>query len=88
MENIIKVLFGSLKYRTKLDYIFIPLKCIYIIYSLPLLALAFLLYLRSSGAFGSPKNEKFGIIKKILFHLSNIFFSFVFWGLIINALKY
>jgi hypothetical protein len=39
------------------------------------------------GAFGSPPDEKIGIMKKIFLHIDNIFLSFVFWGLIINVIQ-
>ena len=42
--------------------------------------------LRSFGAFGSPKNEKFGIVQRILIHFTDTFWSFVFWGIILNVI--
>lgn len=85
MKNMLNVLYGNLYFKKKSDYVIIPFKIVYIIYSLPFLAFAFLLMTRSFGAFGSMKNEKVGIIKKMLLHLADIFWSFVFWGIIINA---
>ncbi|MCX7920970.1 MAG: hypothetical protein N3B21_02945 [Clostridia bacterium] len=86
MINMLKALYGTLKFERKADYFIMPLKVLYIIYSIPFLVFAFLLMLRSFGAFGSPKNERIGIIKKVLLHFADVFWSFVLWGIIINAI--
>lgn len=86
MSKIFKVLYGDFKFRKKIDYITVPLKVLYIIYSIPFLLFAVLLMLRSFGAFGSSTDEKFGLVKKILFHFADIFWSFIFWGIIVNLI--
>lgn len=85
MKNMLNILYGDLHFQGKIDFIIVPLKVLYIIYSIPFLVFAFLLVARSFGTFGSPKNEKFGIVKKMLLHIADIFWSFVFWGIIINV---
>lgn len=85
MKNMLRVLFGNLKFLNKTDYIAVPLKMIYIIYSLPFLLISFVMMARSAGAFGSPDDEKFGIVKTVLLHISNIFLSFVLWEFLINV---
>ncbi|MCX7921367.1 MAG: hypothetical protein N3B21_05000 [Clostridia bacterium] len=87
MKNMLKILYGSLRFRKKADYIIIPLKVIYIIYSIPFLIFAFLLFIRSFGGFGSPQNEKIGMVKRILLHFSAIFWSYCLWIAILSILE-
>lgn len=54
-----------------------PLKIIYVLYTLPFLALALVLYIKGMGAFGRDNNV--GIIKKVLFHLLGILLSYLIW---------
>lgn len=86
MKNMFEVLYGNLKIKKNTDYFVVPLRVLYILYSIPFLVFAFLLMARSFGAIGSPKNEKVGIIKKILLHIADIFWSFVLWGIVINLI--
>mgnify|MGYP001079307878 CR=1 FL=1 len=85
----LSVLFGNykqnLRFTNKIDFLVVPFKARYINYTLAFLIFTFLFYLRSLGAFGNPLNERFDIIKKILLHLSAIFLSFIFWGIIVNV---
>jgi hypothetical protein len=83
----LKVLFGSLKINRGIDYAILPLKIVYIVYTTPFLIFAFLMNVRSFGAFSSSSKEKFGIVKKILLHLSAIFLSFGMWIVILSILE-
>lgn len=86
MRNMLKALYGNLCFIKKSDYIVVPLKVLYIIYSLPFLLFSYLLAIRSFGGLESSEDEKVGIIKKAFLHFAAIFFSFILWGLLINAL--
>ena len=79
MKKICKVLFGEFKIRTPRDYILIVFKVIYIIYSLPVLWFVAMMFMRSMGAIKSPKDEKVGPVKLVLFHIANIFWSYCIW---------
>jgi hypothetical protein len=81
------VLFGNFRIQRKTDYFVLPLKILYIVYNIPFLLFAFLLFLRSFGAFGNGKNEKFGIVKKVLLHFTAIVSSFFFWIIILSVLE-
>ncbi len=83
----LNILFGNLNINKQTDYIIVPMKVLYIIYSIPFLIFALLLASRSLGAFGSSKNEKLGIIKKILLHFANIFWSYCLWIVILSILE-
>jgi len=86
VKNMLSVLYGNLHFRKKADFIILPLKVLYIIYSIPFLLFSFLLMVRSFGAFGSPENEKIGIIKKTLLHIADLFLSYCLWISIFNIL--
>ncbi len=83
----LNILFGNLNIKKQTNYIIVPMKVLYIIYSIPFLIFALILDLRSLGAFGSCKNEKIGIIKKILLHFANIFWSYCLWIVILSILE-
>lgn len=83
----LKVLYGNLKIQNKFDFLILPFKILYMVYTLPFLIFALLSYIRTLGAFGNPVKEKFGVVKKILLHFSAIFLSFIFWGVIINIIN-
>ncbi|OPX41869.1 hypothetical protein CLHUN_42600 [Ruminiclostridium hungatei] len=87
MKNMLNILFGNLNIKKQTDYIIVPIKVLYIIYSIPFLMFALLLAARSFGAFGSSKSEKIGIIKKILLHFANIFWSYCLWVVILSILE-
>ena len=84
MRKICKLLFGDINIKDKGDYIVVPLKVVYIIYSIPFLLFVIMAFVRTMGAFKNPNDEKIGIVKRVLFHIANIFISLVFWDLIIT----
>lgn len=75
----IKVLYGNLKYQNKFDFLILPFKYLYVLYTLPTLFFIFMLAIRSGGVFGNPLNEEFGDIKAIVFRLSVLILSFALW---------
>lgn len=75
----LKVLYGRLAYKRKIDIIVLPLKFIYIIYTFPFLVFTLLLALRSLGAFGNAFMDNSDNIGKILLHFSAIVISFGLW---------
>lgn len=87
MKSILKILYGNLNIRKKTDYVIVPLKVLYIVYSIPFLVFAFLLLVRSFGAFGSAKDEKFSNVKKILLHFADVFLSYCLWIAIFGILE-
>ena len=70
----IKALYGNLKVSKKSDWIILPFKVVYIIYTLPYLIIVGLAYFRTPGLFQNPLKEKFGFLKKILLHFSAIIY--------------
>lgn len=80
------VLFGEFKIKRHSDYFVVPMKILYFIYNIPFVIFAFLLSLRSFGAF-TCKDEKFGIVKIILFHFAAIVTSFFFWIILLVVLE-
>ncbi len=82
-----KVLYGNLRYRRPLDIFILPIKYIWVVYTLPTIVFVFLLTFRSGGAFGNPIIEEFGTIKKVLFRCSVVFISFVVWGIIFSIVN-
>jgi hypothetical protein len=83
----LKVLYGSFEINSKIDYIKLPFKIIYIIYTAPFLLFTFLMYIRSLGAFGNPLKEKYGTAKIIMVHFAAIAFSFGMWVLLLSVLE-
>ncbi len=75
-----KTLYGNLKYSRKSDLIFLPIKYLYLLYTVPFLVFAFMLSVRSVGVFGNPTTEEMGIVKAILLHMSAVVISFAIWG--------
>lgn len=86
MKRVFKILYGDLNIRKKSDYIIVPLKVLYLIFSIPFLIIILGLFLRSFGTIGTSKNEKFGVVKKILFHFADVFWSFALWGVLISQI--
>lgn len=78
----LKTLYGNLRYEKKTDLLLLPIKYLYIIYTIPFLIFVLLLTIRSFGAFGNPLKEESGIVKSILLHVATIFISFVIWGIL------
>ena len=83
----LQALYGNLRLRKKTDYVLLPLKFIYIAYTAPFLLFAFLMAIRTLGAFGNPLKEKFGLVKKILLHFAAIGMSSCLWVLILGILE-
>src|SRR3989339_2290560 len=86
-NHMLQVLYGNLKIHKKMDYLILPLKILYIIYTAPFLLFVFLMYIRTLGAFGNPSKEKFGVMKKIFLHLAGISISFGLWIIILGILE-
>lgn len=88
MKKICKALFGDFKIQAPKDYILIVFKVIYIIYSLPVLWFAAMMFMRSMGAIKSPEDEKVGPAKLVLFHIANIGWSLCMWVCIYGIITF
>lgn len=75
----IYLLFGDLKYQNKIDILKLPLKYLYMVYTLPTLVFIFLLGMRGAGALGVPEKNGIGIVKLLLFRFSVFVLSFGLW---------
>lgn len=84
LKNLLNTLYGNLRFRYRSDYITVPLKLAYIVFSIPFLLFALGLWARSLGAIGSPEEEKIGVVKVIFLHIADIFWSSAFWVISIN----
>ena len=83
----VKLLYGDLAIKERIDRILVPLKIIYIIYTIPFLLMTAIMFIRGLGAFKGPANEKIGKIKRVLLHCAAIFWSFCLWVIILSSIK-
>jgi hypothetical protein len=82
----LKALYGSLKIKKNVDYVFVSLKILYIIYTVPFLIFALCTYIYTLSFHENPFKQEIGVIKRILLHISAIFWSFVIYVFLLKAL--
>lgn len=77
--NMLKALYGSFKIKDKKDWLILPVRIVYLIYTLPFLLVVLILYARGIGAFKDPYKGKTNKRKMIGLHFSFIIMSFFIW---------